>query len=267
MIETKPTIPKDKKQGINSLELGLKVLELISAHRKPISLTTLSELTNMSPSRVYKYLVSLVKMGYISQQSDSKYSLATSSLKLGISALRQIDPIQTAFSYADKLHQTYDRTVTITIWNGDAPLVIKWLDSSRTLAVNIRLGAQLSSFTSASGRIFLAFLPEQRRKEMINDFFTNPPALPRSMGELLNKNKFIELLDIIKTEKICRFKQDFLPDINVISAPIFDADNKIVSVISLLGNSHDTPVTNESTYVQAVYSAAQAASIELQSNN
>ncbi|SEQ39813.1 transcriptional regulator, IclR family [Amphritea atlantica] len=263
MIDTTITIPKDQKQGISSLELGLKILEHIAEYGKPITLKALAELSEMSPSRLHKYLVSLVKLGYISQQSDSKYTLATSSLKIGISALRLIDPIQSAFLCAEKLHREYDRTITVAIWNGNYPLVIKWLDSSRSLNVNIRLGSQLSPFTSASGRIFLAFLPDQRRQEIVDEFFANPPALPRHMGQPLNKSEFMKLLEEIREEKVCRFMQDYLPDINVVSAPIFDVDNNISSIINLLGQTSDTPVEKGSIYEQAVLHACQTATQQL----
>ncbi len=254
---------KDQKQGINSLELGLKILEHIAEYGKPITLKALAELSEMSPSRLHKYVVSLVKLGYIRQQSDSKYTLSTSSLKIGISALRLIDPIQSAFLCAEKLHREYDRTITVAIWNGSYPLVIKWLDSSRSLNVNIRLGSQLSPFTSASGRIFLAFLPEQRRREILDEFFESPPALPRHMGKPINKEGFIKLLNDIREEQVCRFMQDYLPDINVVSAPIFDVDNNISSIINLLGQTSDTPVEKGSVYEQAVLNACQTATQQL----
>ncbi|WP_417500229.1 IclR family transcriptional regulator [Methylophaga sp.] len=257
------SIIKEKKQGISSLELGLYILEIISEYGKPITLTALSELAEITPSRLHKYLVSLVKLGYISQEIDSKYTLSSSSLKIGIAALRLIDPLQVAFSYAEKLHREYDRTITISIWNGNCPLVIKWLDSSKSLAVNIRLGSQLSPFSSASGRLFLAFLPEERRNNIIDTFFNEPPALPRNMGKPMEKQEFIDLLCVIKEEKICRFQQDYLPDINVISAPVFDADNNISSIINLLGQSSDTAVDKGSVFEQAVFSAGREATMKL----
>lgn len=256
---TAPSKPNGEKQGISSLEIGLRILETVSEYGKPITLTALSELSQLSPSRLHKYLVSLSKMGYVAQLENSQYTLSTSSIKIGTAALRLINPVQIAFDYADKLHQEYDRTVTITIWNGNAPLVIKWLDSSRTLAVNVRLGAQLSPFTSASGRIFLAFLPNNRRNEIVNRFFKAPPALPRHMGNALDKESFLSLLDTVKKENVCRFKEDFLPDINVISAPVFDVDGNVSTVISLLGQSSDTPVDKGSIYEQAITKAADDA--------
>jgi DNA-binding IclR family transcriptional regulator len=143
------------RKGIGSLELGLEVLELISEHDSPISLTKLSERAKISPSRLHKYLISLTKLGYVSQLDNAKYMLSNSSIRLGLSALKHSNPVQVAFEYADKLHQELDKTITVTIWNGNVPVVIKWLDSSHFLAVNIRLGSELSPFTSAAGRIFL----------------------------------------------------------------------------------------------------------------
>jgi DNA-binding IclR family transcriptional regulator len=257
------SILKETKQGISSLELGLDILEIISEYGKPITLTALSELAEITPSRLHKYLVSLVKLGYISQEIDSKYTLSSSSLKIGIAALRLIDPLQVAFSYAERLHSEYDHTITISIWNGNYPLVIKWLDSSKSLAVNIRLGSQLSPFSSASGRLFLAFLPEERRNNILDTFFDEPPALPRHMGKPMKKQEFIDLLNIIKEEKICRFEQDYLPDINVISAPVFDADNNLSSIINLLGQSSDTAVDKGSVFEKAILWASREATMKL----
>ena len=247
------------RQGISSLETGLEVLELISEHGSPITLKELSQLAKMSPSRLHKYLVSLTKLGYVSQLDNAKYSLSNTSVRLGMSALKHLSPVQTVFEYADRLHQEIDKTITVTIWNGDVPLVIKWLDSSRFLAVNIRLGSELSPFTSAAGRIFLAHLPQLRRRELVEKYFSSPSTLPRYMGESVTKESFYRLLEDIKQENLCRFKEDFLPDINVVSAPVFSLDGSVNSVISLLGNSGDTPVSKSSVYVKAVQQASSSA--------
>ena len=247
------------RQGINSLELGMEVLRLIAEHSSPVSLTKLSELSNMSPSRLHKYLVSFTKLGYVAQLENSKYTLSFSSVRLGMSALRNLNPVQVAFEYADRLHQELDKTITVTIWNGDVPLVIKWLDSSRFLPVNIRVGSELSPFNSAAGRIFLSNLPPSRRRELVEAYFNAPAPLPRYMGKPVYKEQFYSLLNEIKREGLCCFKEDFLPDINVIAAPIFSLDGSVNSVVSLLGLSSDTPVTKSCVYVQSVINACEAA--------
>ena len=82
----------------------------------------------------------------------------------------------------------------------------------------------------------------------------------RHMGKPIKKAVFYELLKDIKQSNLCCFKEDFLPDINVVSAPIFSLDGSVSTVISLLGNSKVTPVSAKSIYVLAVKKASIEAS-------
>ncbi len=230
------------RQGIGSLELGLQILNAIAEAPQPPSLKNLSDQLQLSPSRLHKYLVSLLRLDFITQVNGSRYTLGTAALTLGIAALRHIDPIQLAFDACERLHAITDRTLSVTIWNGSAPLVIKWLDASRPVAVNVRLGTELSPFFSASGRLFLAHLPVQRREQIIDAFYAAPPALPRYRGQGLERAEFTRHLEQVRSTNLCAFYGDFLPDINVLSSAIFDINGQIQAIITLMGMSGDTEI-------------------------
>ncbi len=230
------------RQGIGSLELGLKVLDRIAESSHPVSLKQLSDALEMSPSRIYKYLVSLMRTGYIVQDMQNSYRLGQTCLTLGVSALKRIGPIQQTFAALDQLNAEQDVTCSVTIWNGNAPLVIKWLDASIPVAVNVRLGIELSPFFSVSGRLFLANLPDRRRQELIENFYRHPPALPRHRGEPMQKDAFYDHLAQVKEQNYCCFFGDYLPDINVMGSAVFDINGNISSVISLMGIAGDIDV-------------------------
>lgn len=244
------TVPN--RQGIGSLELGLRILDAIAQSSKPLSLTELSKQLELSPSRLYKYLVSLMRTEYIAQDSANCYSLSHASLTLGVAALRRIDPIQLTFDAVDQLNQDKDVTTSVTIWNGHAPLVIKWLDASQPVAVNIRLGIELSPFFSVSGRIFLANLPEQRKQELVEQFYSAPPALPRHRGKQMEKEVFYQHLSKIRSQNYCCFYGDYLPDINVMGSAIHDINGNVSSVVSIMGLSGDIDVAPGSVYHRAL---------------
>lgn len=241
---------ESQRQGIGSLEIGLKILNTLAESAKPLTLTALASRLGLSSSRLHKYMVSLLRMGYIAQDSTYGYTLGRSSLTLGVAALSRIDPIQSAFSAVENLNRESDKTVSITVWNGQAPLVIKWLDSSVPVAVNVRLGMELSPFYSVSGRIFLANLPEPRRLAILDTFYQNPPALPRHAGQPLDKPAFIEHLAEVKAQNLCYFYGDFLPDINVVGSAIFDINQRVSSVVTLMGLSGNTDVHPKSHYTR-----------------
>ena len=235
-----------KRQGIGSLEIGLHILDYISNAAKPPTLKELSGALNLSPSRAHKYLVSLLREDYINQVNQTQYTLGNSSLTLGISALRRINPIQLSYEAVDLLNEETDKTVSVTVWNGSGPLVIKWLDSSQPIAVNVRLGAELSALNSASGRIYLASLPQKRRAELIDNYYRQSRTLPKHNGKDIPREKLGSNLEIIREKGYCAFFSDYLPEINVLSMPVFDLNGSIVTVITLLGLERDTDINEGS---------------------
>ncbi|WP_111498047.1 IclR family transcriptional regulator [Marinobacter bohaiensis] len=235
-----------KRQGIGSLEIGLHILNYIAAAPRPPTLKELSGALDLSPSRAHKYLVSLLREDYINQINQAQYTLGNASLTLGIAALRRINPIQLSYAALDRLNEETDKTVSITVWNGSGPLVIKWLDSSQPISVNVRLGAELSPLNSAAGRIYLAHLPLERRRAIIDAFYKQTRNLPRHHGKPLSREELSPHLERIRQDGYCAFFGDYLPEINVLSMPVFDLNGGIVTVMTLLGLEQDTDVSEGS---------------------
>lgn len=246
-----------KRQGIGSLEIGLHILNYIANAARPPSLKELSKALDLSPSRAHKYLVSLLREGYINQVNQTQYTLGNSSLTLGISALRRINPIQLSYEAVDQLNEDTDKTVSVTVWNGSGPLVIKWLDSSMPISVNVRLGAELSPLNSASGRIFLTALPLERRRELIDQFYKRSGNLPKHHGKDIPREQLGAHLDAIKQKNYCAFFSDYLPEINVLSMPVYDLNGSIVTVITLLGLAQDTDISEGSPLFEQVRQCAE----------
>ncbi|MFC6668793.1 IclR family transcriptional regulator [Marinobacterium aestuariivivens] len=241
------------------MEIGLRVLNEIALSPQPLSLKELSTRLDLSSSRLHKYLVSLSRMGYIVQEQNSRYTLGNASLTLGLSALKRIDPIPVTFDAATRLHAATDRTVSVAVWNGKAPLIVHWLDSSQVLAVNVRLGTELSPFFSAAGRLFLAHLPQARQQQIVEAFYDYPAALPRYQGRQLDQNAFYELLEQIRQDNLACFYGDFLPDINVISSPVFNLSGQISAVITLMGMATDTDVRPGQRYERLLTATTKGA--------
>jgi acyl CoA:acetate/3-ketoacid CoA transferase beta subunit len=58
--------------GVQSLEVGLAVLNALLEHNKPIILKELSSKLDMHPAKVHRYLVSLIRMNYAKQLEDGQ---------------------------------------------------------------------------------------------------------------------------------------------------------------------------------------------------
>ena len=54
---------EQEKKGIQSIELGFSILKEVSQADKPLTITEISKLCNMPKGQLYRYLISLCKVG------------------------------------------------------------------------------------------------------------------------------------------------------------------------------------------------------------
>jgi DNA-binding IclR family transcriptional regulator len=80
--------------GVQSLEVGLTVLNALLEHNKPIILKDLSHKLDMHPAKVHRYLVSLIRMNYAKQLDDGQYTLGDQAWRLGLSCIQHTDVLQ-----------------------------------------------------------------------------------------------------------------------------------------------------------------------------
>src|SRR3954454_1249351 len=87
----------DDRQGIQSVEVAMRVLTALEEARGPASLSSLAKLAGMPPNKVHRYLVSLVRVSLAEQEQPSGlYTLGSATRRLGIEALRRGDEVSIA---------------------------------------------------------------------------------------------------------------------------------------------------------------------------
>ena len=78
-------------RGIQSIELGYRILTAIQQGPDAVALKTISTRAGMSPSAVHNYLASFVRTGMVSADTRGQYRLGPSLAALGLAAARQVD--------------------------------------------------------------------------------------------------------------------------------------------------------------------------------
>ncbi|MGM8888308.1 helix-turn-helix domain-containing protein, partial [Psychrobacter sp. 1U2] len=63
MSSTETAVNKNQG-GIQSLEIGLSVLDVLIDYHKPMMLKDIAEAMQMHPAKVHRYLVSLIRKDY-----------------------------------------------------------------------------------------------------------------------------------------------------------------------------------------------------------
>src|SRR3989442_12288140 len=85
---------KPKRRGIQSIDTGIRLLEVMERADGPLALKELSARAELDPSSAHRYLASFVRCGLVRQEADSRYDFGPLALQIGLAAMRRLEPVQ-----------------------------------------------------------------------------------------------------------------------------------------------------------------------------
>ncbi|WP_165839005.1 IclR family transcriptional regulator [Roseicella frigidaeris] len=150
-----------EQRSIQSVVIGFRLIAALEAAGGPAPLKELAAAAGMPPSRAHAYLASLRAVGLVTQDGEGgRYDLGPRALSLGLAALGRLEVRDAALDAMRRFRDETGESVHLSVWSGQSPVIVARLDGRRNVSLAIRLGFALPLDRSASGRIFLAFLPE-----------------------------------------------------------------------------------------------------------
>lgn len=241
-----------KQLGINSLETGLRLAGVLARTGLPEALKDIAARAGMPPAKAHRYLVSLIRAGLAEQDRESsRYRLGPLALELGLAALNGLDVLRFGGETIVELRAAIDETVLLAIWGNKGPVVVRWEESSRPVATNVRAGWVMPLANSATGRLFAAFMPIGATADLLK------AELARYPGE---RSDYAARIAKIRASGVSRVEGDLLRGVAAIAAPVFGQDGGMVAAIAALGPQGAIDISLKGPIVAAVKYAAQSLS-------
>ncbi len=224
-----------EKGGVQAIETGVVLLMALAARRGPQMLKQLAEDTGIHASKVHRYMVSLQRAGLVQQdERSSLYSLGRGALQLGLAALAGLEPVSIALNSLPRLRDEVNETVGLLVWGSYGPTFVKVEESTRPVSVNSRSGSVLPLLASASGRIFLAFMPSHATDLLLKkELAFNQRSGGR--GTITTATQVNELVERTREQGFSRVAGDYFPGISALSAPVFDSRGELAAAVTILG--------------------------------
>jgi DNA-binding IclR family transcriptional regulator len=214
-----------EQRGIQSIEVGGRLLLALAGHGRPLALKDLAAAADMAPAKAHPYLVSFGKLGLIAQDSASgHYGLGPLAMQLGLISLQQFDPVRLATARLPGLAQAMQQTVGITVWGAHGPTVVRTEEAPSPVHVTMRHGAVMSLRGTASGRLFAAHLPRAVVREAL-----------RAAGAGALDKAFEEELATIRRQGLAQAVNAVLPGVSGLAAPVFEGNGTLVLALTAIG--------------------------------
>jgi len=222
------------KQGIQSIEVGNRLLLALARAPAPMMLRDLATAARMSASKAHRYLVSYVRVGLVDQEPESgRYDLGPLSMQLGFAALRRMDAVRLAMPLLGELSASIGQTVALAVWANHGATIVRWLGADAPVTATLRVGSVMPLTRSATGLVFAANQPERRWLSLVRQ------ELAENRRHGLKPTRMAELLpDLEKTRRQgYAATSGFIPGISGMAAPVFAEDGALELALVALGHS------------------------------
>ncbi|MDF2787078.1 MAG: IclR family transcriptional regulator [Neobacillus sp.] len=222
-----------KGTTIQSLEVGMGIVETIAKQGRPLKFSEIQELTQITKSNLYKYLNTFTQLGILYRNKDTgEYVLGSKLIEYGMAAVDQENVIDRISPFLREINDKFSSTVLFSSWTHNGPMIIKDYNKNRGINIGAQIGTILP-IRSASGKVFMAFMEEQMIREWKEkEFMQIPPEKLRQLEEECG---------IIREKEIAFAKEPLVPSVSSVSIPVLNYQGKLLGSITVVGFSESIP--------------------------
>src|ERR1700761_1462417 len=225
------------QRGIQSVEVGGRVLLALAQARTPLALSDLASAAQIAPGQAHAYLVSLSRLGLIKRDELSgRYEPGPLSLRLGLLHLENQPAFRAAVPRVAALAEAIGFSVAICISGPQGPTIVRYEHAGFPLHVNLHVGTVMSLPATSTGRVFCAYLPAAELQAM----WANQSSAPRpgrstqSMVPAAQRSAFDAALASIRTRGLERGVDAPSPGISSLSVPVCDAAGRLLLSVTAI---------------------------------
>jgi len=229
--------PESAGRGIQSIEIGSRLLRALSETNEPMMLRDLAAEAQLAPAQAHAYLVSYRRAALVERDATSgMYALGPFALRLGLARMRCVDSLAEAALAAAQISRELGLMVALVVWGPRAPTAVQVHEGAQTLNVNVRAGTTFSAVGSASGQVFAAFSNDDAvrarvRRELDGDV--------RDLGQGLHvsRRKFEADLRRIRRLGYAEVSGAPTPGISSLGAPVFGDAGGVELALTVIGTT------------------------------
>lgn len=216
------------------LETGdriLKILECFTLEKPEWGVSELSEHLQVYKSVVHRALVTLENRGFVKQNPENqKYSLGIKLFELGMIAASQINIRTIAKPIMEELCEQTNETVMLMIVDHLDGICIEKVESSQSVRYTSPMGKRVPLHAGATTKILLAYLPEERIRQIIS---MELPSFTKYT--VVDPAELQRELETIREQGYSISANDFSLGGMGIAVPIRDYTGNVVAGLSISG--------------------------------
>ena len=221
-----------QRSGVQSLGRAFAILEEIARHRDGIGLAELSKLVGLHNSTTFHLAKTMVSLGYIRQERDSKrYRVGRSLFALAASALDEIEMVNLATPILEDLSRETGESGHFAVRMGDAVIVIARTSGPGAFQLTDRVGVVRPAHCTALGKIILASL----RPDQLKRFLERVELKPSTKKSITDPAVLLKEIAEIRRSAIAVDDGEFNLEVRCVAVPVYHFSGDVVGALGISG--------------------------------
>ena len=212
-----------------TVQRALDILQIFIDHKGEPSIADITKASGLSAGTVYRILSVLRKNGYIiNGGSRGKYLIGTKFLEFGNIIKNTLKIEDIARPFMQKLQKQINESVHISRIHGYEMSYLEIIHSSQVLRIVPVIGVGAPLHCTAAGKVFLAHLERSDLRKLLRkgkglQSFTN--------NTITDVDELKTQLDRVREDGVAVDREECVPGVTDIAAPIMDSDGKLAACI------------------------------------
>ncbi len=216
-------------QLAQAVERALTMLETFSARRPQLGVLELARALGSSPSTTSRLLAALEQRGYVAQDdATGRYRLGVRALELGYRFADTDELILRAAPHLDALAQQLK--LRGDLYRLESGQLLRYLTANYPPGQTMTGGWRFYPYTSAAGRVLLAFLPEGEQAVLVRG-----GQLLATLHERLTVDRLQAQLEAIRLRGYDMDDDAAGVGKRSLSVPVRDASGGVIAALSVTG--------------------------------
>ncbi|MDL2307203.1 IclR family transcriptional regulator [Desulfovibrio sp. OttesenSCG-928-C06] len=243
---------------LNSVANALQILDLLS-QQESLGVAEISKALGFGRASVFRLLYTMEKSGYVTKNVHAKYDLAIKFAYYGALVVDRQSMVQASKPVLEKLRDTYNETAHLSMLTSSGKLVfLSKHYSGSSLQMYSRVGEERDSHNTASGKVMLAHIEQERAEALAGGFHYEP----LTVHSITCAEQLLQELEQIRQHGYAVDREETEIGLVCFSAPVFDHRGECVAAISLSGPT-SRMYGRQDEIIQGVLAASQAISVSL----
>ena len=231
-------MPKLKRQSegdnrgatdfIESLDRGLRVLEVFGGSRQPMTLSDLAKAAELPRATARRILFTLERAGFVA--TDGKlFRLMPRVLVLASSYLASNHVVSVLQPALDRLSGEAQEISSMAILDGNDVVFIARASPTRIFSAGIDIGYRLPAFCTSVGRVLLSRLADDELAKALNAM----DLAPLTPFTVTDKKLLLKTIIADRAEGYSLVDREAEPGFRSISVPVRRYDATIIAAINM----------------------------------